>query len=447
MDQSFSASWMDKAGSLPLKELHSQHVRSLQAGYDRVFAQIKNLDCIVIQNHACTKKYSLDDQDWPKVATPHFTHWTPYQSTPALLILRPQSKAELVCETHQSYWEGAPFDLGMWSRSDFKMSEVKELSKLKIKGRGVVIGDNAGLVEFDEFGFSREELPVVLQALNQLRTTKSAYEIHCMKLATQRALCGHNALQESFLKGARGSELQMHLNYLATTEQTEAETPYGNIVALGRNGAILHHVHYGRSEALAETSLLVDAGATFNGYASDITRTYVRGTSKAGQRFQQLIQHVDRIQQAMAKKVCVGQSYEDLHNESHHMLAEAMLDVKLAKGSSEDLVVTGATRKFFPHGLGHSLGIQVHDVGMKLRPSADENPYLRTTSILAAGHVVTVEPGFYFIEALLNELKSSQASTLIQWDVVDELYPYGGIRIEDNIHCTLNGPENLTRPM
>jgi Xaa-Pro dipeptidase len=120
--------------------------------------------------------------------------------------------------------------------------------------------------------------------------------------------------------------------------------------------------------------------------------------------------------------------------------------------SPESAVETGVSTAFFPHGLGHPIGLQVHDVagfqkddsgGTIPRPAS--HPYLRFTRTLEARMVVTIEPGIYFIDLLLAKLKEKPQSKDINWNKVDKFRRYGGIRIEDDIVCTSGEPENLTR--
>ena len=94
---------------------------------------------------------------------------------------------------------------------------------------------------------------------------------------------------------------------------------------------------------------------------------------------------------------------------------------------------------------GHSLGITVHDVGMKLRPPRADNPFLRNTSKIEPGQVFTIEPGVYVIEGLLGPLRADDRKDLLDWAAIDELRPFGGIRIEDNIVVQEAGIRNLTR--
>ena len=151
------------------------------------------------------------------------------------------------------------------------------------------------------------------------------------------------------------------------------------------------------------------------------------------------------MQQTLCDGLVVGTPYEDLHDRAHHELAGIIGDLGIIDCAAEEMVASGATRKLFPHGLGHSLGIQVHDVGCKPHSPRAENAFLRTTATVEAGHVFTIEPGCYFIPSLLAELRSTSVAKHVSWSLVEELRDFGGIRIEDNIAVTDSGTVNLTR--
>jgi Xaa-Pro dipeptidase len=134
------------------------------------------------------------------------------------------------------------------------------------------------------------------------------------------------------------------------------------------------------------------------------------------------------------------------------VLAGVLREHGIIRMSAESAVESGASSAFFPHGLGHSIGLQVHDVagfqqgergGTLPRPAG--HPYLRMTRTLEPGMVVTIEPGLYFIDMLLAELRDKPVSKDIDWAKVETFKPYGGIRIEDDVVCTEGNPENLTR--
>ena len=264
--------------------------------------------------------------------------------------------------------------------------------------------------------------------------------MECLAEANRRAARGHEELRKLF-QGADRSELELHLAFLGATRQDDAETPYKNIVALGKHAATLHHVSYEKRARPAQ-SLLVDAGACFAGYCSDVTRTWVKGGGASASAFAQLVSGMEAMQQRLCASVQVGMPYEALHDESHRQVAEILRDAGISRLPGDELVSRGITRAFYPHGLGHALGLQCHDVGCALRPPRADNPYLRNTTDVAPRQVFTIEPGLYFIDALLAPLRRSPD---IDWKLVDALSAFGGIRIEDDVVVQESGIRNLTR--
>jgi Xaa-Pro dipeptidase len=158
------------------------------------------------------------------------------------------------------------------------------------------------------------------------------------------------------------------------------------------------------------------------------------------------------VQLSLCDKVRAGQDYGGLHVHAHERLAGVLKDHGFIRMSAESAVETGVTATFFPHGLGHPIGLQVHDVaGFAGNDSGDTidrpagHPYLRMTRAIEPGAVVTIEPGLYFIDMLLARLKDSREGRDVDWDRIDQFRKYGGIRIEDDVACTDGAPENLTR--
>jgi len=188
---------------------------------------------------------------------------------------------------------------------------------------------------------------------------------------------------------------------------------------------------------------LLDAGATFLGYCSDITRTHVRGGVGV---FGELVVGVDALQQRLCAAAVVGRPYETLHDEAHTEIGRLLVSLGLLRTSVDEAVSTGLTRAFLPHGLGHSLGLQCHDVGCAdMKPRAD-NPFLRNTAPISVGQTFTVEPGVYFVDMLLQPLRQGSDAGRVDWQLCDELALLGGVRVEDDLHVVAAGPtENLTR--
>jgi Xaa-Pro dipeptidase len=162
---------------------------------------------------------------------------------------------------------------------------------------------------------------------------------------------------------------------------------------------------------------------------------------------------MDELQQRLCAGVRAGVDWRDVQLRAHAETGRLLREADLVRCSGEEAVANGVTRVFLPHGIGHLLGIEVHDVGgfMKARgdgdiPRPEGHPYLRLTRTLESGFVVTMEPGIYFIPQLLEAARADdRQSGCINWPRVQGLMKFGGIRIEDDLAITATGCENLTR--
>lgn len=425
---------------MSLETLYAEHIANLQRATETILADQK-YEALVLCSGAPASRNRFDDQSWPLMPTPAFTHWCPLAEADTYLIVRPGRKPTLVRTVVDDFWETTPPPESdhFWSAFDVVEVGPGHAGDVLPGGRVAVITRDPGQAPPGEVNPQ-----TLIAALDAPRTRKSAYEIECLAEASRRGVRGHKRAEEKF-RTTDASELELHLAFLEGSEQDDSWTPYKNIVALGEHSAVLHYVAYQTKKVSGDTSLLVDAGARYNGYGSDITRSYVRGTSGPAKRFGELIARMDKLQQEVLTQIKPGMQYEELHDNSHRLLAAVIRDLGIAKGSDSELVDRGITRSLFPHGLGHSLGVMVHDVGMKLRPPRDDNKFLRNTSKIEVGHVFTIEPGIYFIDGLLNPLKQEERGRMLDWKLIDELRPFGGIRIEDNIVVLERGIRNLTR--
>ncbi len=405
-------------------------------------------DTVVVDAGEAIAKSRFDDQWFAYRPVAHFAWWLPLHAPGSCLVVRPGRRPTLVWLDPQSYWEAPPPPSHHGFAAHMDVQLVHDLTALPrdlLQGRCAIVAETearARLLAPD----AAWNPPELVAELDLARTLKTPYEIACLAEANARAAAGHDRLRQVFAAGST-SELDLHLDYLRATWQDDAETPYKNIVALDQHAATLHHIAYGRgAPAGSAGSLLVDAGATCHGYHADITRTWVRGSGEAADRFRALVAAVDRLQLALCDRIAIGTPYEDLHDHAHLLIGEALRQVGVVKGSAEAAVAKDVTFAFFPHGLGHSLGLQTHDVGCaRIRPRAD-NPWLRNTSTIAGNQVFTIEPGVYFIEGLLAPLRASPAGQTVNWQVVDALRPFGGVRIEDDVVVdAARGHLNLTR--
>lgn len=421
-------------------EPYTAHVEHLQRETEAALAK-HGYEAVVLCSGTAQLRNRFDDQSWPLSPTPAYSHWCPLAEPDCFVVVRAGKKPTLVRTVVDDYWETPtpPESDHFWAAFDVVTVGAGHAGDVLPGGKVAVITRDPGQAPPGDVNPQ-----ALLGALDHIRTVKTPYEIAMLAEATRRAVIGHRAVVKRFQQGPV-SELELHLEFLRASEQDDSTAPYKNIVALGPHCAVLHYVAYQRGAVEGDTSMLVDAGAKWQGYGSDITRTTVRGNGAAARRFGALIDRVDRMQQEVIARITPGKPYEDLHDETHRLLADVLLESGLANGSAAELVDRGITRALLPHGLGHSLGITVHDVGMKLRPPRAENKFLRNTSTIETGQVFTIEPGVYFIAGLLKPLREDDRSRLLDWKAIEELIPFGGIRIEDNVVVTPNGVRNLTR--
>lgn len=282
-------------------------------------------------------------------------------------------------------------------------------------------------------------------ALEELRAIKTEGELKLMAEASRVSGAAHRAVMAAARPGMYEHELQA----VFESECLKAglkHLAYPSIVAAGRNAAVLH---YRRNNARLKAGqlFLIDAGAEKLGYAADITRTY-----PVSPRFTQAQKDVYEIVLA-TQKACIdrarpGVNSADLHLFAMSSIAEGLRDLGLLKGNVAGLVEGGAVRLFFPHGIGHLLGLDVHDgMGGKKRrlPNPTKVP-VRFVARLEPGMAVTVEPGVYFIEALLTDpgLRAKHRGS-VDFAKALRLLDVGGIRIEDDVVVRPKGPPlNLT---
>jgi len=429
-----------------LAQLYPEHLRELKTRADAALAR-GGFDHLLIAAGMPRQQF-LDDRDYAFAVNPHFKHWLPVTKAPGSWIsYTPGSKPKLVYLQPRDYWHVVPeAPAGYWVEH-FDVVIIREareaLAQLPPLTRCAIIGEDN--IALDSTRPNNPE--AVLNYLHWHRSYKTDYELGMMRVASKLGTRAHRAAEAAFRSGA--SEYDIHMAYLRAVHETDNELPYSNIIALNQHGAILHYTDLNRSPPAHADSFLIDAGASYHGYASDITRTYA---APAASEFQMLVDSVDAAQRTFVSKVRDGQSYPQLHDQAHHVLAGILREQGFIRLSAESAVESGVSTAFFPHGLGHPIGLQVHDVagfqknesgGTIPRPNA--HPYLRFTRTLQPRMVVTIEPGIYFIDLLLGKLKDSPQSRDINWEKVDKFRHYGGIRIEDDVVCTAGDPENLTR--
>lgn len=433
-----------------LAPLYPNHIFELNRRVAEIIAR-EQLSGLVIHSGQPHRQF-LDDMDYPFKVNPQFKAWLPVldnphcwllvngKDKPQLIFYRPVDFWHKVADLPDAFWV-QEFDIKLLTKAD----KVAELLPKEIEN-WAYIGEHLEVAEV--LGFKSRNPDAVMSYLHYHRASKTEYELVCMRKANEIAIKGHQAAKDAFYSGA--SEFQIQQVYLAATDQGENEMPYGNIVALNQNASILHYTALEHEAPVQRLSFLIDAGASFHGYAADITRTYAFEKNLFGE----LIAAMEALQLAIIDMMRPGVKYLDLHLETHQKLAQILLDYKLVTGDKQGLIDQGITSVFFPHGLGHMLGLQVHDMGGFLHDERgthiappEAHPFLRCTRSLAANQVLTIEPGLYVIDTLLNGLKQDARQQQINWDTIDILRPFGGIRIEDNVIVHSDHNENMTRTL
>ena len=431
-----------------LGALYGDHLETVKARHDHALEQAGASHAVIFSG--APKLAFLDDYYHPFKANPHFVGWAPLTSLPySYIIYTPGETPVLVYYQPRDYWHVVPGSPSGYWTEHFDIRVVNETSEAAAhlpedREKCIAIG------EFDDeslaFGIERINPTTAINILHFARGVKTDYELAVMRLAAERGAAGHLAAESAFRDGQ--PEFEIHRAYCKAVSHTDAELPYSNIIALNEHGAVLHYTDLDRVAPAEIRSFLIDAGAQVHGYASDITRTYANGD----QRFADLIARMEQLELDIVSSVQAGVDYRDLHVAAHGLIAEVLVEAELAHGEPDTLLETGVTSAFFPHGLGHLLGIQVHDVGGHQQDEAGNiidppsgHPFLRLTRVLDEDMVLTIEPGIYVIDMLLENLRGTPAESHVNWKEVDWLRPFGGIRVEDDIRVMANARENLTR--
>ncbi len=259
----------------------------------------------------------------------------------------------------------------------------------------------------------------VHQLTQRLRLIKSDEEIALIKKALSITAMAHEAAMRLAKAGMGEDEISAEIDYIFARNKARAKA-YESIVAGGNRANTLHYI--ANDQPLEEGSLLlIDAGCEWEMYASDITRTFpVSGRFSSPQRA--LYEMVLRVQERIIAMIAPGVRKKELQVAAERWLCEGMVELGILQGASDALIEAKAHKKYFPHGIGHWLGLDVHDPCPYVDDQGEEIPF-------AAGMVLTIEPGIY-IRADDTE--------------APECYRGIGIRIEDDILVTHEGYENLS---
>jgi Xaa-Pro dipeptidase len=305
------------------------------------------------------------------------------------------------------------------------------LADAKSTAQGIVYAINEQVSDHITFlNFGDKDFTLLKQAIEVSRVVKDDYEVALIRHANDVSAAAHTAV----VKTAKTASNERELEAIFIKESIERgcrNQAYHGIFASGTSAATLHYVKNDQPLA-GKLNVLVDAAAESNCYAADITRTFpINGTFTKESRA--IYEIVLQMQQECIDLLKEGVLWDDVHAHAHRVAIDGLLNVGILKGSAEEIFKQRTSVAFFPHGLGHYLGMDTHDTGGN-PDYADKDPmfrYLRVRGTLPAGSVITVEPGIYFCEFIIEPyLKDPTHSPFISKAVLDRFWDVGGVRIE-----------------
>jgi Xaa-Pro aminopeptidase len=382
------------------------------------------------------------DQTYPFFAQPEYYYLTGIDSPGGVLAFDPRQPSSKrwvsfvpdVTEAEKT-WEGRTQPAGT------PLSQLEPWLGER-RGRQIInLGVPLRGVRSDEGDVARTR-----EQFTHVRRAKDQVEVSLLRRAAIAAAKGFAAARRHIRAGVTERALQIELEAEFFRNGADG-VGFATIVGSGPNSAVLHFSPSPRKIRRGDF-VLIDAGARVDRYVIDVTRTFVAGGKPT--HFQRDLFSVVLEAERNAISRCVpGAEWKELHLRAAIEMTDGLIELKLMNGNAESLVEQGAHTLFFPHGLGHLVGLGVRDASGRYpgRPK-DESRALRNLRMdlpLTVGYVTTVEPGLYFIPAILNDPKRRrQYRQIVNWSRVDKYLGCGGVRIEDNVLVTETGPEVLT---
>ncbi|KAK4499267.1 hypothetical protein PRZ48_009780 [Zasmidium cellare] len=335
-----------------------------------------------------------------------------------------------------------------------ELKSGKSLVKMLEKQKTIVmvIEDRADLAVFQSEAIATSQPQIdytwARKAIERCRVVKDDHEIALIRHANIVSSYAHEQVLASVHRASNERELNavfvMHCHANGCREQA-----YGCICASGTAGSTLHYVHNDQPLE-GKLNILLDAGCEWNCYCADITRTFpITADGKFTKESKEIYDLVLSMQSEAMKLIRAGVQWEDCHMKAHTVGATGLRELGIFNKSLsvEQILHSKIMTRFFPHGLGHYLGMDTHDTGGDANYE-DPNPYfayLRVRGKVPAGAVITNEPGIYFRKFPLEaELKEGKWDGIVDQEVLSRYWAVGGVRIEDDIWVKEDGYENLT---
>eukprot|EP01041_Mallomonas_annulata_P004171 gene4171-8290_t len=292
------------------------------------------------------------------------------------------------------------------------------------------------------------------ECLSMIRAVKSEYEIEVMKYVAWVGSNAHVTVMRNTQIGMMEYQLEARFQYEIYHKGGCRHVAYTSICACGPNSAVLHYGHSGApndSQLTDGDMALLDMGAVYHGYLSQLDSTYFPVSGKFTARQRVIYEGVLAAQRAVFEAIRPGVSWFHCHRLAERQILLALVTAGVLIGDVEDMVACDLGAVFFPHGLGHLIGCDTHDVGGYVsgltpdRPVAPGIKKLRTARVLEEGMVLTNEPGCYFIDYLLDlALSNDEQRPFINREVLSGYRSFGGVRLEDVVLVTATGVDNLT---
>jgi Xaa-Pro dipeptidase len=395
------------------------------------------------------------DVEYPFRQKSDFLYLTGFEEPGAWLLIDPKSGKHTLfvpkADEHHRVWIGELPSLEE-SRQRYGFSEARYHTDLEKVLKRAQIGHRKIYAET----VARRELKKILKlpvfsaelrdALDELRAVKTEGELDLLKRANR--VSGQSHIQ--VMRRAKPGQYEYQIQSIFESECLNSGLNllgYPTIVAAGKNAAVLHY-NKNSAKIKAGELVLIDAGAECRGYSADITRVFpINGKFTAQQR--DIYSIVLETQKRSIERSLPGVISAELHLGSMCLIAEGLKSIGILKGEVDGLVESGAVTVFYPHGLTHMLGLDVHDVtgGKKRRMPNPTKVPVRFVAKLEPGFVITMEPGIYFIKFLLESPKIREKYRgQIDFKKADRFLNFGGVRIEDDIVIQPHGPPlNLTR--
>lgn len=416
----------------------------------------------VILWSGCRSPRNFPQNRFPFRASSHFLYFAGLPLENAVIRLE-VGRLELFIDestAEDALWHGAVpqrDDLAQWMGADAAFP----LAALRTRADGAVT------IPVQDQTTRLEQSQILNRSLSPASALQGMDRELAAAIATQRLIHDAAALME--LQQAAQVTVKAHLAGMAATSSARTEAgvraamegiliahhmtcAYESIVTV--QGEVLHNDQYHHTLQAGDL-LLADVGAeTSMGWAADVTRTWpVSGQFSSTQR--DIYDVVLAAHDACIAKVDPGVEYRNIHLLAATVIAEGLINLGILRGQAEDLVAMDAHALFFPHGVGHLLGLDVHDMedlgdlagyeAGRQRSDRFGLGFLRLDRPLQQGMLVTIEPGFYQVPAILQDPeRQSKYQDVVNWDRLAQFSDVRGIRIEDDVFVTAKGSEVLT---